>query len=535
MAFYVFVTGRCSDEAQKHGQDSVIKNLKAKIERTQNLVGFNFHSPTPFLKKGLGRSFRLIAYRIPIDDDELIVFLSVLARGGSEYKFFLANWDKNTKEVERKFNAPSENDARRIHAELINIPPPPPPPPPNEEELMWLYSVLSAEKSEKNELLVLETETWVKKMRSPSMRDFLALYHQLLEQIDPAKLPPSIDNTDYHEYWDEKGRLGFAYIYRPEHHRLLMLEPLRKSDDVKSLIKRHTSQLSNTGDRPHELSRVAARSYPFLMVLDQDTWLAIQKDEEANLALSPEEADLLESIRSTGTSGELGYPLFINGRAGSGKSTMLQYLAADYIDFALRQNTRLQPIYMTCSRDLLQRARQTVEGLLIAHHERLLKGKHDLLAVKKILDRTFVVFHDYLYSLLPSEIQKKFSPKRFVNYAEFRRLWEKDFAKRPEARHISMDLAWHTIRSYIKGICSTCGDELTADEFAALPKKQRSVSVDSYKTIYEHVWESWYKKLCEDGEYWDDQDLAASLLEAGTIKQVAHSTDVSLLKTLSTT
>ena len=91
-----------------------------------------------------------------------------------------------------------------------------------------------------------------------------------------------------------------------------------------------------------------------------------------------------------------------------------------------------------------------------------------------------------------------------------------------EARHISMDLAWHTIRSYIKGIRSACGDELTSEEFAALPKKQRSVSVKSYETVYEHVWESWYKRLCDESEYWDDQDLAASLLEAGTIKQVAY-------------
>lgn len=522
MQFYIFITERCLDEAQKHGQDSVIKNLKAKIEQTQNLVGFNFHSPTAFLKKSLGRRFRLIAYRVPIHDDELIVFLSVLARGGSEYKFFLMNWEKNTKEVERKFSAPSESNARNIYAELINITPKPQPPPLNEEELMWLYSVLSEKKSEKNELLVLETETWVKKMRSTSMRDFLALYHQLLEQIDLAKLPKSIDNRDYHEYWDEKGRLGFAYIYRSDNNRILMLAPLRKSDNIESLIKRHTSQLSNTGDQPNELSRVAARSYPFLMVLDQDTWLTIQKDEEANLALSPEEADLLESIRSTGTSEEFRYPLFINGRAGSGKSTMLQYLAADYIDFALRQNTKLLPIYMTCSRDLLQKARQTVEGLLNTHHERLLEGKHDLHEVKKILVSTFVVFHDYLYNLLPPETQKKFSPKRFVNYAEFRRLWEKEFAKRPESRHISIDLAWHTIRSYIKGIYSICGDELTIDEFAALPKKERSVSVDSYKTIFENVWESWYKRLCEDEGYWDDQDLAASLLDSGIIKKINH-------------
>lgn len=464
MAFYVFVTEHCSNEAENHGQGSVIKNLKSKIESTQNFSGFHYYLPTPFLTRGLGRSFRLIAYRVPIDDDELILFLSVLARGGSEYKFFLENWDK--KEVERKFHVPDEDKCRSIYSELTKTPSTSHLPPPNEEELMWLYSLLLEEKTDKDELLVLETEAWVKKMGSNPMRDYLALYHELLEQVDLTKLPPSISNTDIHEHWDERRRLGFAYVYKPDHHRLLLLEPLGKSgDEEEELSKRLNKQLKNISDQPHELSRVAVRSYPYLMVLDQDTWLAIQKDEESNLALSPEEADLLESIRGTGIKGELGYPLFINGQAGSGKSTMLQILAADYIDFALRRRTQLQPIYLTCSHDLLQRARQTVKSLLTTHHERLLKERLDPDIVEQILDRSFAVFHDYLYNLLPSDIQKKLSPELFVNYLKFQRLWEKDFAKRPEARYFSIDLAWHTIRSYIKGIRTACGDELTPEEF----------------------------------------------------------------------
>ena len=141
------------------------------------------------------------------------------------------------------------------------------------------------------------------------------------------------------------------------------------------------------------------------MVLDQDFWLAIQKDEEANLALSPEEAELLESVHRMGWRS---YPLFINGRAGSGKSTMLQYLAADYVDFSLRRDLSHLPLYMTCSRDLLERARTTVRGLLTRHHKRLYEGAHDPAEVDGILGRCFVVFHDFLYSLLPADMQNEF-------------------------------------------------------------------------------------------------------------------------------
>jgi hypothetical protein len=228
------------------------------------------------------------------------------------------------------------------------------------------------------------------------------------------------------------------------------------------------------------------------MVLDQDAWLAIQKDEEANLALSPEEAELLESVHRAGVEGELGYPLFINGRAGSGKSTMLQYLAADYVDFALRKKVKPLPLYMTCSRDLLDRARETVRGLLTAHHQRLLEGAHDAADVDSLLNRSFVVFNDFLYSLLPAEAKIDFPRDRYVNYSEFGRLWSNDFGRRPEARQFPPALAWHILRSYIKGVRSTDGDELGPEEFNALPRRRRSVSAETYKAVYERVWCSWY-------------------------------------------
>lgn len=400
MALYVVVTDQCQSDANRHGQSSLVANLRQSVESTQNLTGFDFLLPTPFLKKGLGRGFRLIAYRAPVVDDELILFLRVLARGSQDYGGFLANWDKDTDAVTRQFQPYDDSELKRIHARLTSVSPPAPRPEPNAEERGWLYEVFRAGTPE-DELLVLETEAWVKKMRESANRDFLALYHQMLEQMDPSRLRAGSTNAECEVYWESNRRLGVAYLYQPDLNRLLLLEPVRQSEDVGLLLKKHRERLRKTGDGQHELSRIAARSYPFLMVLDQDAWLAIQKDEEANLALSPEEAELLESIRRTGAEGELGYPLFINGRAGSGKSTMLQYLTADYVDFALRRNTSRLPLYITCSRDLLERSRETVRGLLTAHHVRLLEGAHEPAKVDAILGRSFQVFHDFLYSLLP--------------------------------------------------------------------------------------------------------------------------------------
>ncbi len=66
MALLVFVADGCQADAQRHGQGSIVENLKAAVEGSQNLTGFDFFLPTPFIKKNLGRSFRLIAYSVPI-------------------------------------------------------------------------------------------------------------------------------------------------------------------------------------------------------------------------------------------------------------------------------------------------------------------------------------------------------------------------------------------------------------------------------------------------------------------------------------
>src|SRR5262249_16437963 len=161
------------------------------------------------------------------------------------------------------------------------------PPEPSEQERSWLYDVFRTEVPD-DDLLVLETEIWVRKIRMPEYRDFLVLYHQALEKLNTGELNPAMSNTDCYTYWDGK-RIGIAYLYRPDLNRLFLLEPLRDTDDVNSRLQEHRERLSKASDKRHGLLRIAGRSYPFLMVLDQNAWLAIEKDEEANLALSPEE------------------------------------------------------------------------------------------------------------------------------------------------------------------------------------------------------------------------------------------------------
>ena len=287
---------------------SGLNNLKESVEQYQNLTGFAFFPPTPFVKKQIGRRFRLLGYRFPVGDDELVVFLRLLGRGSGEYEDFLENWDKDQDRITRQLQPYSHAQLQGIFCEKTRTSPPPPRPEPAAEERAWLYEVLRHNVAE-DELLVLETEAWVKRMRSPENRDFIALYHQLIEQLGMSQLKPASSNSDLAVHWEVSKRIGLIYLYRPDLQRLLLIEPLRPLDDQGGLVLQYRKQLGNVGQSQHDLARIAARSYPHFMVLDQDAWLAIQKDQEANLALSPEEAELLESVRKAGVDGELGYRL----------------------------------------------------------------------------------------------------------------------------------------------------------------------------------------------------------------------------------
>ncbi|MCX8012859.1 MAG: ATP-binding domain-containing protein [Rectinema sp.] len=415
---------------------------------------------------------------------------------------------------ERNYGLEDRDHFQTIYDNLAAQPEVRPLPELNEDEQSWLYCVSQGDDNWQDYILILETDTWVRKIRD--LRDYLGLYHTVIEQLVIELHTSASSSSDVFIYRGESNsKVGIAYCYRQDCRQLLLLEPLKLGDNEQAIINNHTSYLQRLGDAPDDLLRVATRSYPSIVVVDENAWFAIQKNEEANLALSPEEADLLNQIRNNyGGNDDLSYPLFINGRAGSGKSTMLQYIAAEYINFKLRSDTALAPLYMTCSKPLLDRARNAVKEILTAHYSRLINGTHDQNSITRILDDTFKVFHDYLYSLLNSEEKRKFLSEKYVTYSTFCQLWKTSFSNRPESRQISPDIAWHTIRTYIKGMRLTEEDELDPDEFEQLPENRRSVSLDTFKLVFEQVWERWYKPKCRDEGYWDDQDLAACILDS---------------------
>jgi tetratricopeptide (TPR) repeat protein len=275
------------------------------------------------------------------------------------------------------------------------------------------------------------------------------------------------------------------------------------------------------------LTPYARRSYPAYLLADEVSWLAIERGKEANLALSMEEEQILKSV-SRAAPGQGSLPLFINGRAGSGKSTMLLYLFADYCyrKYYDKQGRRREqplpgePLFLTYNERLLEVARGGVNTLLDSHH-RFLAERRSQGDERPSIDRCFQPFQKFLFSLLPSHERDRFDLEKYISFHRFKQLYQgkspsESLAKialhLPEARHYSPEMCWHVIRSFIKGY--SLEECITPEDYQKeVPRKERTISIDKFQGIYYTIWERWYQRITKEQGYWDDQDLIATVLK----------------------
>ena len=228
-----------------------------------------------------------------------------------------------------------------------------------------------------------------------------------------------------------------------------------------------------------------------------------------NPALSPEEASILESIRKN--DGEKRYPLFINGRAGSGKSLILQYLFSDVLkqyacivgwgngDDENQDVTSIAvPVYFACNNKLLDSARDNVKRLLLGR-------KQTARNVLEISDDAsyYLNFHSFLKQLLPDNQKIHFKPENEIDFPRFKKLWNTEW-KRRRISKCSAEKAWSVIRNYIKG--AKQDGYLTPSDYSANIAK---ISLSDYNRIYDFFNDN-YKD-----NYWDIQDVIQLLLETG--------------------
>jgi len=272
-----------------------------------------------------------------------------------------------------------------------------------------------------------------------------------------------------------------------------------------------------------ELLKKAVKSYPLEIFLETfDEWNEyIVKNSDGNIALSPEEEDILLEIKSYNSDAK--YPFFINGRAGSGKSTILQYLFADYIVkfLSLRQDNDLEyePLYLTYNDKLKEKAIERVCSIILAKTPNNKKQELNLTeknTIQRQIEEFFKSFdtkdgYNFIEELLYfNKKDNPFRDKKKVDFEDIKAYLKQLISKKGRKfTNFTPELVWYVIRSYIKGRGIIKNDKLqplSTQEYKKLSKNLKLIDEKIFEIVYSEFYNT-YEKYLSDNNLYDDLDL----------------------------
>lgn len=421
-------------------------------------------------------------------------------------------------------------DARKKYFEKINAPKPELPPIPDSYNEWLNFFKL------KIKFNIFESENWVKAAQHITQIN-LAYINKLIQKlikndlsnIEIIPLNETHRNLKRANYVEEnvciiyeeaeifsgeteKGNYKIIFLHgggntKTQSDEILKLEKLAKNFEGLNSIKNKNYNLKN-------ISNCAYKAYPFSALMNIETWLTIQSNKEtSNLSLSPEQINLLEKYV---------FPKFVNGQAGSGKSTMLYYLFADICFRKLlgpkgfeKESFDGCPLFLTENYGLLTNTKLAVKELLKCNSEYSEQVREFSLDINTI-DNYFYSFHYFLYKkLLPSEYSNKFNPEKFIRYSKFKEFYKESKIKNEIKKRYPPEVVWYVISTFIKGYDFTKFVDI--DYFTnEIPKRDRSqIDNNTFIDIYNEIWVPFYKKLWDNGngDYWDRLDLVRFILD----------------------
>ena len=512
MRIFTYLTKRCEQDAKHYRLLEDVKRWANQVEKNQYVFGVVWRQSV--MKKNIRYSGRLIIERRKIGQD-LVYCLLRLHMKGSDYQSFINALNSNNIKYYQQSWSPSKEticEYLKQRQEPAGIPLPRL----KRAERSLLYRNFRGGNRARGET-VLESSTWVERVEQMESNDEYNEYRELLEELIHEK---NKDKVKYIKSNDSS--IAVLYRYFQSLDIWFIIAPIIRTrpDEDENILRTRYQKVLNFDDRDDNensaqtlLMQLGRRLYSVLCITEHKLWMEIQKNGEANLALSPEENDILESVLDDAR--DRSFPLFINGRPGSGKSTILQYLFAEYLQpYLIDSKLSKPPLYLTYSGSLSDEAQRVVRNILQYNSNQVLDGNAYLKTpeAKEELNRSFHPFRRFLLSWLPRNKVDKFNDKKYVDFARFRNFYHTKF-RRYHLR-TSPEVAWHVIRSYIKGMRQDQDTEYINSEYYQdnVPTKQKSVSVEAFEEVYTGAWKH-YQKLCQDEQYWDDQDLVRYLLD----------------------
>jgi len=521
-----------------------IKVLRNRIEKKQQYTGFTPFNDGFYVKKKLQYKYRLIASTETIpeniidgDEHELLVFHDLMIRKDPDYNnpgdahCFCRDPEGFAKKHNYRTPDHKEKCIEYCRKRLSEKNVPKPKKDPSDYENEILYGTLRGAK-DRNSISIYEMKEWVSSLNAKQNYEILNTFlHRLYESVVDAITYAVLNelngwSTQKVEYGSGRNR-WFSFYYNTTEMIFALGKIETSEDEAKAFISRYKS-IFESFDKNVVLKHIS-RSYPETVVQNPDDpslWENIETEKSNNMALSPEELDILSSVLN---SESRKYPLFINGRAGSGKSTILQFLFTSYYFHYLcsKNEHDASPIYFTYNDKLLSAARETVDKLL-ENHEYLGsiadEAEKNAIIDKKKASReiSFRNFSDFLLDVANMKKPNSFLARNKIDFQKFKTLWNKRFKNDQEImRKTTPEICWHVIRTYIKG--DSVEALLDVVEYESSPS--HSVSKEMFKLVYEKVWLPWYSDITlftdkgdqefeakAKSEYWDDQDLVRYVL-----------------------
>lgn len=535
---YVYISPKVQAAANRNDHLwQRIQSVKAQLEQGDPLLfGLLFSPRHPHWVKRIRRANRLIATFKQVHNEAVFCFTHFLPRSSSDYRKFLDDpegWGNHNIEITPREleNWWAEQQESVEVAEPLTMP---------ESLRPWLEHPHLLQREDQ---VIFESSHWVEQWRTsdseltPQGQTFHHMLFVLLE--GQTKGSDYILEETHHslvkKLRDAQSNCTIVYshlcpIQAPHRQVFFLLAAYRRpvSDPDVARLGASLKLFGNTVNRDvldsvqnvDDLARYARRSYPNYLVADPEIWLQLEQESEANLALSGEEEELLH---------EMQFPAFINGRAGSGKSTMLHYAFAYYCSLYLKQKHHLEqdggrqepiltPLFLTYSDRLTDRAKLVVRRIL-SSHSHYIDHQQTYLKPELLddLEDCFQPFQRFLLEQLSPEEREKFPPHRYISFHRFKQFFTHSFNN---YRH-SSETCWHVIRTYIKGFdfseemennTAASNRFLSWEEYRhEVYESHKSLSDDDFQEIYENVW-PWYQNKQIEHSYWDDQDLVRTIL-----------------------
>jgi len=262
----------------------------------------------------------------------------------------------------------------------------------------------------------------------------------------------------------------------------------------------------------NNLSKRAVRAYGEGVLESESTWGKLreinQRHQEACLPLSEEQLEVLQRFERPNQ-----LPAFLDGSAGSGKSSLLTYLFAFLLDRAKIEKMDFEPLFVTYGDQLCEDLRQRVQGILLIHFPMWAEEE-----AKAAVRRTITTLGDLQLAQLDKvDERSRFVTEGRVSFHRFRR----EFDLRGLAPELSYEETWLILRAFWKGYASLSEDGeqsdtryFTIEDFYDLPKTRKDNLDDSHYKLVISTLAKRYQKWLDDNKLWDDQDLTLAALHA---------------------